>query len=178
MARLFTAAGVLLLTLGWAMVSVSADEKKGDKTKAFDDAEFVKKAASGGMLEVELGKVAKEKAISGDVRKFAERMIEDHTKANKELATVAKSAGYTVPEKLMPKHQEHLDMFKKDRSKSFDAEYVKHMLKDHEEDVEEFGRASREAKNPELKAFAGKTLPTLKEHLAMVKKIHDSMPKR
>jgi len=178
MARLFMAAGVLLLTLGWAVVSVSADEKKGDKTKAFDHAEFVKKAASGGMLEVELGKVAKQKGVSGEVRKFAERMIEDHTKANKELADVAKAAGYTVPEKLLPKHQEHLDMFKKDTSKNFDAQYVKHMLKDHEEDVEEFDRASREAKNGELKKFAAKTLPTLKEHLAMVKKIHDSMPKQ
>lgn len=179
MARLFTVAGALLLTLGWAVVSVSADDKhKGQKDKAFDDAEFVKHAASGGMLEVALGKLAKEKATGGDVRKFADRMIADHTKANKELAAVAKAAGYSIPDKLTPKHQEHLDKFKKEPSKSFDAEYVKHMVKDHEEAVEEFDRATREAKHPELKKFAEKTLPTLREHYAQIKQIRDAMPKR
>jgi len=177
MLKLFSAAGVLLLTLGWAIVSVSAQEK-GKEEKAFDDAEFVKKAASGGLFEVELGKVAKAKATDGEVRKFADRMVTDHTKANEQLANVAKAAGYAVSAKLMPKHQEHLDKFKKDNSKGFDRNYMKHMVEDHEEDVAMFDRASREAKHAELKAFAAKVLPTLKEHLQMAKRINDAFPKK
>jgi len=181
MVRLFTVAGILLLTLVWSVVSVSADEKgktRPTEEKAFDDAEFVKMAASGGMLEVELGKVAKEKGVSGDVRKFADRMVTDHTKANKELADIAKAAGFSIATKLLPKHQEHLDHFKKDTSKTFDQDYMKHMVKDHEEDVALFDRATREAKHAELKAFATKVLPTLKEHLEMAKKVNDALPKR
>lgn len=181
MSRLFTVAGVFLLAFGWAVVSVSAEaqaQPQRKQDKAFDDAEFVKKAASGGMLEVELGKVAKEKSADGDVRKFGDRLVTDHTKANKELVDIAKAAGYTVPTKMMPKHQEHLDMFKKESAKTFDQDFIKHMIKDHEEDIEEFDRASREARNPELKAYATKTLPTLKEHLEMAKKIRDAMTRK
>jgi len=174
MSRLFAFAGVLLLTLGWAVVSVSADEKKGkNDQKPWDDAEFVKMAASGGMLEVDLGKLAKDKATDADVRKFGERMVTDHTKANKELVDVAKSAGFTVPTKLLAEHQKHLDMLKKD--KNFDRDYMKHMVEDHEEDVSLFDRATKEAKSADLKAFATKTLPTLKEHLQMAKTTYDKV---
>jgi len=181
MSRLFVVAGAFLLTFVWAVVSVSAQEKGRPQPKvdkAFDDAEFVKKAASGGMFEVELGKVAKEKSADGEVRRFGERMVTDHTKANKELTDVAKAAGYAVPTKMMVKHQEHLDAFKKESGKTFDQDYIKHMVKDHEEDIEEFDRASREARNPELKAFATKALPTLKEHLEMARRIRDAMTRK
>lgn len=177
MKRLFAVAGVLILTLGWAVVSASADDKD-KKAKSFVDAEFVKKAASDGMFEVEMGKVAKEKGVSGDVRKFAQRMIDDHTKANKELAELAKTVGLSIPNKLTTKHQEHLDKFKKDTSKTFDVEYVKHMVKSHEDAVAMFDRATREAKHAELKEFATKILPTLKEHLETIKTISDAMPKK
>jgi putative membrane protein len=135
-------------------------------------------AASGGMLEVDLGKVAKQKALDGEVRKFADKMVADHTKANQQLADMAKAAGYTVPTKMMPKHQELLDKFKTDPTKSLDRDYIKLMVKDHEDDVEMFDRATREAKHADLKAFAAKLLPTLKDHLQMAKRIDDAFPKK
>lgn len=155
---------VLLVTLG-----TRADDKKGDQP--FDDATFVKKAASGGMLEVELGKVAAKQAKRDDVKKFGEQMVADHTKANEELKAAAKAAGLEVPTKLGDEHAKHFDMFANYKGTDFDRDYAKHMVKDHEEDVALFTRASKEAKSKDIKDFATKTLPTLQKHLEMAKKI-------
>jgi putative membrane protein len=155
-----------------AVIGARADDKKAaDDAKPLDDATFVKKAGIGGLHEVELSKVAAARAKNDDVKKFGERMVKDHSKANDELKAAATAAGLEVPTKLDDKHQKHLDMFKDYKGDNFDAEYVKHMIKDHEEDVALFTRASKELKNSELKAFATKTLPVVKEHLEMVKKL-------
>jgi len=153
-----------------AAVGAGAEDKKR-ADQPIDDATFVKTAASGGMLEVELGKLAAARAKNDDVKKFGERMVKDHTKANEELKAAAKAAGVEVPAKLMDKHQKTLDMFAGYKGDDFDRAYVKDMVKDHEEDVALFTRASRDLKSKELKDFATKTLPTLKEHLEMVKKL-------
>ncbi len=149
------------------LIAARADDKK-----PLDDAAFVKMAASSGMEEVEVSKIATAKAKSADVKKFAEMMIKDHTKANEELKTAAKAAGIEVPAKLMDKHQKHLDMFKDYKGTDFDADYAKHQVADHEEAVALFTRASKELKNKELKEFAAKTLPHLQHHLEDAKKLN------
>lgn len=149
-----------------------ADDKKAD-SKPFTESEFLTKAASGGMMEVELGKLAVAHAKMDEVKKFGQKMIDDHTKANDELKKVAEAAGVTVPAKMTADHQKHYDMLKGKSGGEFDKAYVEHMVKDHEEDVAEFTKASKEATTPAVRAFATKTLPTLKEHLEMVKKIHE-----
>jgi len=161
----FTPLALLLLPLG-----TLGDDKKQDN-KPFDDAEFVKMAASGGMHEVELGKVAADKAKDPAVKQFGQQMVTDHGKANEELKKTAKNAGLEIPDKMLEKHQKEFDRFKNLTGDQFDREYVKHMIKDHEEDVAEFTRASKEAKNPAVKEFATKTLPVVQKHLEAVKKL-------
>ena len=105
------------------------------------------------------------------MKRFAETMIKDHTKANDELKTAAKAANIEVPAKLLEKHQKHVDTFTNYKGTDFDADYAKHQVMDHEEAVALFTRASKELKNKELKDFATKTLPTLQHHLEEAKKL-------
>ena len=147
-----------------------ADDKKTAE-QPFDDAMFVKMAASDGMHEVALGKIGAEKAKSADVKQFAERMVKDHSKANKELKAAAKAANIPVPEQIDEKHQKHVDVFKNYKGDNFDRDYAKHMVADHTEAVTLFSRASKEAKNPQIRAFAARTLPVLQEHLEQATKL-------
>lgn len=160
------ALAVLALAVG---LVARADDKKPTADQPLDDATFVTKAASGGLLEVELGKLAATKAKNDDVKKFGEQMVKDHTKANEELKAAAKAAGVEVPAKMTEEHQKHFTMVSK--AEDFDRAYSKHMVKDHEEDVMLFTQASKGLKSKELKDFATKTLPTLQKHLEMAKKL-------
>jgi len=132
-----------------------------------DHEEFVKKAASGGMLEVQLGKLASSQGENPDVKKFGEHMVSDHSKANEELKAIAQKKGITIPNEMMKEHQQTYDKLKGLRGAEFDKAYMKHMVKDHEEAVADFTKQSKEAKDEQIRAFAQKTLPTLKEHLTM-----------
>ena len=98
-------------------------------------------------------------------------MVDDHGKANEQLKKIAKAAGISVPEKMNDKNQKEYDPFKAYKGENFDQDYIKTMIKDHEEDVKEFTRASKEAKNADVKDFAAKTLPTIQEHLEVAKKL-------
>ena len=169
--RVAFASFALLLGVTALSFALPADDKikpaDKDSGKPFADAEFVTMAASGGMHEVELGKMASEKAHNPDIKKFGKMMVADHTKANEELKKVAKAANMPVPDKLMEKHQKMVDMFKELKDDNFDKEYIKHAVESHEMSVALYTKASTEAKNEELKAFAAKTLPTVKDHLKM-----------
>jgi len=149
-------------------IGIRAEDKPG---AAFDDAKFVTMAASDGMHEVELGKIAATQAKNDDVKKFGEMMVKDHSKANEELKAAAKAAGITVPEKIDEKHQKHIDAFKNYKGTNFDADYMKHMVTDHTQAVALFTRASKDAKNPQIKDFATKTLPVIQGHLEQAKKL-------
>jgi len=167
-----------MLTVGmfFAVAAVADDKTKpDDKTKkddkAFTDAEFVKKAAIGGMHEVELGKLAAAQGKSDEVKKFGQKMVDDHSKANDELKAAAKKANLDVPSKLDDEHQKHVDKFKAMKGDEFDKAYIHHMVEDHEKDVAEFTKASKEAKDAGIKEFATKTLPVVQSHLDMIKKM-------
>jgi putative membrane protein len=137
---------------------VRAEDKKPSE-QPFDDPTFVKMAALDGMHEVELGKIGAAGAKNADVKKFAEMMVKDHGKANEELKAATKAANIAVPERIDEKHQKRIDTFKNYKGDNFDADYMKHMVSDHTEAVALFTRASKEAKNPQIKDFATKTLP-------------------
>jgi len=154
-----------------AVLGARAEDKKPAPDQPFDDQTFVNMAASDGMHEVELGKIAAAKAKNDDVKKFAEMMIKDHTAANEELKGAAKAANIPVPDKLSDKHQKDLDMFKDYKGTDFDKDYMKHMVADHTEAVALFTRASKEAKSKEIKDFATKTLPVIQKHLEEAKKL-------
>ena len=129
------------------------------------DKEFVMKAASGGMMEVEASQIAQQNAGHARVKAFADMMVQDHTNVNNELKGFASSRGLMIPEdSLMAKHKSMLDEMRNMTGKAFDKHYIDMMMKDHNKDISEFEKASNNAKDADLKAWAAKTLPTLRMH--------------
>jgi len=133
------------------------------------DQEFMNKAAQGGMAEVMLGQTASSKGTSPDVKNFGNRMVSDHGKAGDELKQLAQTKGVTLPADVDDESKKMADKLSKLSGKDFDKEYINGMVEDHEKDVKEFEKASKDAKDPDLKAWATKTLPTLQDHLKMAK---------
>jgi len=144
---------------------------KGEQTAmgnmSSQDRDFMMDAAMGGMMEVELGRMAAQQGSSDAVKQFGQRMVDDHSKANEELMSLASSKGITLATTMDEK--QHKDMMKLQAmtGADFDRAYSKMMLSDHKKDVSEFEKQSTKGIDPDLKAFASKTLPTLKEHLQM-----------
>jgi len=139
------------------------------------DAAFVKKAADGGMAEVALAKLAQEKASNADVKSFAAKLEKDHTAANDELKEVASKKNITLPASPSKNHQALHDKLAKLSGAEFDKAYVSAMLEDHQKDVREFARVSSASGDADVKAFATKTLPTLKDHLKQVQDLSKSI---
>jgi putative membrane protein len=135
--------------------------------KAVGDEAFVKKALEGGMAEVELGKLATQKAASDSVKQFGQRMVDDHSKAGDELKKIAQDKNITVPTAVSAKEKADQDRLSKLSGAEFDRAYMQLMLADHRKDVNEFRMESKSGKDPDVKAFAAKTLPTLEEHLKL-----------
>ncbi|HTL45363.1 MAG TPA: DUF4142 domain-containing protein [Vicinamibacterales bacterium] len=131
------------------------------------DKAFVREAAIGGMAEVDLGNLAKEKASSADVKSFGDRMVTDHGKANDELKQWAEQNKVTLPTEIDAKHKAMHDRLSKLSGDAFDKAYMKDMVADHKADVAKFRTESKSAHNADLKAWAGKTLPTLEDHLKL-----------
>ena len=129
-------------------------------------------AATGGMAEVELGKLGVANATSSDVKQFAQRMVDDHSKANDELKALAAQKNVTLPAEVDAKHKAAYDKLAKAKGAGFDAAFMSQMVSDHQADVSLFERESKSGKDAETKAWAAKTLPTLQEHLKMAKEIH------
>lgn len=143
-----------------------------------EGSEFAVEAASGGMMEVELGRLAATNASDAEVKTFGQRMVDDHTKANNELKTLATTKNITLPSAPGEDHQKHITDLTALKGAEFDKKYMDMMVDDHEEDVKHFEDATKDAElDPDLKAFAQKTLPTLKSHLDMAKKINDRINK-
>jgi putative membrane protein len=135
------------------------------------DSSFLKNAAEGGMSEVELGQLAQQKASNPAVKQFGAMMIKDHSAANEKLKALAASKQVSLPDSpsLMQKaSKEKLSMMSGD---SFDKSYVKGMISDHKDDIKEFQKEISDGKDPQAKAFASATLPTLQMHLQKVQSI-------
>lgn len=143
--------------------------------KMMADHKFAMEAAMGGMMEVELGRLAAQKGASDEVRQFGQRMVDDHSKANEELMRIASSKGMTPPAMLDAKHKMEMQKLSALSGEKFDKEYVKMMVKDHKKDVGEFQKEANGGMDADIKAFAASTLPTLREHLQMIQRINDKM---
>ena len=149
----------------WAVFAHQENTQSTSRQAKVADEEFAKKAAQGNMAEVKLGQLAEEKAQSEEVKKFARRMVEDHTKANDKLKEVAMKENITLPTDLDPKDEAEYERLSKLSGPEFDKAYAKLMLKDHEHDIAEFRRESTSGRKPEVKQFAAETLPVLESHL-------------
>lgn len=139
------------------------------------DAAFASKAAQGGLAEVQLGKLAAEKASNADVKAFGQQMVDDHSKANDQLKSVAEKDNMTLPTAPNAKQQAMYTKLQALSGAAFDKAYVSGMVKDHEEDVKEFQKEANSGKNPDIKSFAAETLPIIQGHLAKIKSIQSKV---
>ena len=157
---------ILLAISGVSGAAIAADAESTPPAPSV----FVKSAALAGMTEVEAGKVALTKSQDPAIRSFAERMVADHGKANRELISIAESKGLNAPKQLDADHKQMLDMLKAKNGKEFDQAYAEHMNMDHSKALALFESAAGSS-DLELAEFAKKTLPTLQEHKALAQKL-------
>lgn len=152
------------------------NEQKMDDTpaeKMESDADWAVDAASGGMLEVQLGELAQKNGVSQGVKDFGKMMATDHSKANEELKSIAAAKNITLPAMMGNDDQKTYDDLAKKTGTDFDKAYMSEMVDDHESDVKEFKKEASDGKDAELKAFAAKMVPTLEQHLQMAKSTKD-----
>jgi putative membrane protein len=136
------------------------------------DKTFVNEAASGGEVEVQLGQLAQQKASSSQVKAFGQRMIEDHTKANQELKSIATAQNLELPTKPGKSELTTEHRLKQASGPAFDRAYIEDMVQDHEKDVAAFRKEAQSGQDPAVKAFAQKYLPVLEQHLRMAQELN------
>lgn len=153
------------------------DRKANDSmlTISKSDADFMVAAANGGMAEVSAGKVAKEKATNSSVKDFGAKMVDDHSKINNRLKALADSLNITLPTTVDKDAQSMIDKLNSTAVKDFDGDYMEMMVKDHNEDVDDFQKASKSISNPGIHNFVMETLPILLEHQQMAKQIDGAL---
>ena len=159
--------GVSLLTAGCFMVNSLAQAADNSNLSSHDH-KFVKEAAMGGLYEVQAGQLAAQKATTSEVKQMAQHIVNDHTKANDQLKSIAQSKGVQdLPTQLDSKHQRKLEHLNKLSGAEFDREYSKMMVSDHKDDIKTFRKEAEDGKDADLKQFASQTLPALEQHLSM-----------
>lgn len=131
------------------------------------DAMFMRHAAADGLAEVELGRIALERASSTQVRQLAQRIVDDHTKANQQLMEMARRKQVTLPTEPAPMHKREAERLRGLSGSAFDQAYAQAMVGDHRKAIRMFDVESRSATDSGLRQFAGTTLPVLKTHLQL-----------
>jgi len=144
---------------------------QGTGSLSAQDRKFVMEAAQGGMMEVELGRIASERASNAEVKAFGRRMVDDHTTANERLKQVARERSLTLPTEMTAEQKQERDKLNRATGAEFDRMYMSHMVKDHQKDVSEFEKQTQKGEDQAVRSFAQQTLPTLREHLEMAQKI-------
>jgi putative membrane protein len=181
---LLTAATMCIALL--AVTATSAQEMNSNSTMMKKDnmammmnsmdKKFATMAAMGGMAEVEMARLALTKASSDSVKQYAQKMIDDHTKANEELMGIATSKGITLMAAPDAKMRAMMMKMEKMSGMDFDRHYI--MMagsKDHMKMEKLFKDESMKGKDADLKAFAVKTLPVVQMHLQMARDLQSQM---
>jgi putative membrane protein len=163
-ARAKCAATLAFAALGLA-IDASAQAPTPKPSLAHRDVKFLQEAAAGNMAEVELGRLAAQKAMRDEVKQFGTRMVDDHTKANDDLKAVASANGVTLPAATDKKVQKEMSRLEKLSGGDFERAYMKAMVKDHRKDVHEFREHAKSKRDNDARAFAARTLPILISHL-------------
>jgi putative membrane protein len=145
-------------------------DKSNDTTARY----FIIQASIGNLQEIAMGRLAEANAVSPEVKAFARRMVADHSNIETQLMQLVKSRGFRIPPEATDPPAENL-MLKNTPAKDFDRVYVHLMVPDHRQIVQLFGKYALTGKDPDVKAFAEQTLPALKEHLASIVAIDNSM---
>jgi putative membrane protein len=176
--KLLQAIAILLMAGAFAAAHAqTTTEKPMQPSKAAellmsnDDKTFMTKAASAGLYEVQASQLALQKAGDPSLKTFAQRMVDDHTKANSELTSLAQKKSVSLPTAPLKPEQSMLDTLNKKTGKDFDDAYRKQMVESHEKAVSLFDNEARKGKDPDVKAWAAQTLPKLQEHGSMAKEL-------
>ncbi len=152
------------------MASPNAMKANTGAQLSSSDKDFMMDAAKGGMMEVNMGKMAEKQGKSADVKKIGRTMVTDHTKANNQLMALAKKKGVML--------DKNPSMDEKMSGANFDEEYLETMAKGHEKDITAFENEAKNGSDADVKAFANKTLPVIKKHLKMVQDAQGKMGKK
>lgn len=160
-----------MLALSGIALAQQTGTTSNKSAKGGADHRFAMEAAQGGLAEVELGRLAQQKASSEDVKQFAQRMIDDHTKANDQLKAAAQQSGITLPTDTDAKHKAMMTHMQSLSGEAFDRAYMQHMVQDHKKDVAEFQKEANRGSDTNIKQFAQTALPTLEQHLKMAQEV-------
>jgi putative membrane protein len=139
------------------------------------DKEFISSATIGGLFEIQESQIITQKSSTDVIKKFADRMISDHTKVNSDLATLAASKGDTVPTILNDKYQKKVDDLSTLAGSDLDKTYVRDQVSAHKDAVDLFTKESTDGQDVDLKNFAAANLPTLQHHLAMAEDLENTI---
>jgi putative membrane protein len=165
----------LISTAAAILLAMPALAQQPSRDLSPQDRSFVQNAAIGGKAEVQLGKLAEQNAQSEQVKRFGQKMVQDHSAANQKLEAIAKMKGIELPQRLDAENQQALDRLSKMRGAEFDRAYMQDMVKDHNKDVNEFRKQAQGGKDPDVREFARQTLPTLQQHDQMAKNVNGSL---
>jgi putative membrane protein len=161
---------LFVLTASVGFSAATAQDKSSDTTARY----FIIQASIGNLQEIAIGRLAAEQATSPDVKAFANKMVADHSKAEAQLMQLIKARGFQIPRDATDPPVEDL-MLRNAPAKDFDRMYVHMMVPDHRQTVQLFEKYALTGKDPDVNAFAQQTLPVLKEHLASIIAIDNSM---
>jgi putative membrane protein len=166
---LFAAAAGLAL----AFPAAAQDKASTDLTRA--DVRFLQRAAADGQAEVELGKLAQQKGLRDEVKQFGARMVEDHSKANQQVQSIAANHNVSLPAGPDKKHERELRKLSDAKlvGPDFDREYMAKMVSDHRKDVAQFRKRAHAKTQTDVTRFAAATLPVLQSHLDMARATND-----
>lgn len=136
------------------------------------DRKFIEKAIEGGMFELQVAQLAVAKATDPQVKGFASMLVEHHSAANNELVQIAGDRKVELPATPPRGMRRDVEKLGKKNGAEFDRDFVRDVgIKAHEKDIKLFAKAGQDVKDPQLKAFIDKTLPTLRDHLAHAQKL-------
>lgn len=170
--------GVILMSCNSS--SNSSGQDSVDSAKAInkevkpvqkDASDFAVDAANGGMMEVALGKLAEEKAVSPRVKAFGAMMVKDHSEANNNLKSIASGLNIALPDSVSDDARKEMDKISMKKGKDFDKAYVDMMVDDHKKDITEFRKCADNCSDSTIKNFAYTTLPVLEKHLDSIQSI-------
>ena len=139
------------------------------------DAEFATKAASNGMAEVELSKLALENAVDVHLKYFARMIIRDYGKINKELASIAAKKNISLPLTLDDENQKKSHDLNQKSGADFDKAYAETIANENKKAFKLMQDESKEGKDADVRAFAAKTVSVAQSHLNMINVIRDSL---
>jgi len=160
----------LAITLAVAAVALALGPALASAQTA--DVAFVREAATDSFAEIELGRLATQRAASDAVKRFAQRIVADHTLANQDLAPIAASKGVDMPRELDIQHRAIRDRLVTLSGQEFDRSFMAEMVRDHTKAVSLFQQEAQTGGDPAVRAYAQRQLPILQEHLRLAQDIH------